>query len=312
MLEESISFAERGSVLADIYPKPKTVLAGKNVDQVQREAAPTDNNGSMHHFDSELPGIQLHPETVLTEENYYRIWPMKMTNLDYKFLRNSESPCAGKPVKLLVMVLTRPSDGRNRQVICSTWGAVASTGKWKERDYPGIFLYFLLGVPDRPSVELEAEMEAHNDIILANFVDTYQNLTLKSLLQLKWAMEFCSGVDFIAKVDGDMFFNIPKLWPCLDDCLADKLMGRINRGPKVHTSGKWFVPRSQFPFEFFPKYLRGGAYILGTTAIPRLVLTAEYVPPISIEDVFITGVLTQILNITIVDHECFTFHLWTP
>jgi hypothetical protein len=284
-------------------------LAG---EKFQIETVRTKNSGGVDRSDSDLTGIQLHPEIVLTEDNYDRIWPMKMTNLDYKFLRSPKNPCTGKYVKLLVMSFTRVLAYNKRQTIRSTWGSVAATGQRKGKNYPGVSLYFLLGVPDPPTAKLMAEMEEHDDIILANFVDAYRNLTLKSLLALKWAKEFCPEAEFVAKVDEDVFFDVPILWPILNGHNAENLLGRINHANKVErTSGKWTVPLAHFPLESYPDYLRGGAYILGKTAIPRLLFAAEYVPPFSIEDVFITGVLTRLLNITIVNHKCFIFNHWT-
>ena len=47
----------------------------------------------------------------------------------------------------------------------------------------------------------------NDDIVFANIVDTYDNLTLKVLYGFSWAVRYCSNFDFIVKLDTDVFFN---------------------------------------------------------------------------------------------------------
>ena len=55
------------------------------------------------------------------------------------------------------------------------------------------------------------ESEKYNDIIQERFLDTYNNLTLKSVMLLKWASSNCEATKYLMKTDDDMFINIPKL-----------------------------------------------------------------------------------------------------
>ena len=47
----------------------------------------------------------------------------------------------------------------------------------------------------------------HQDILQWDFMDTYNNLTIKSILALKWAPAFCSNAKFVIKMDDDVFLN---------------------------------------------------------------------------------------------------------
>ena len=47
----------------------------------------------------------------------------------------------------------------------------------------------------------------HQDILQWDFMDTYNNLTIKSILALKWAPAFCSTAKFVIKMDDDVFLN---------------------------------------------------------------------------------------------------------
>ena len=41
-----------------------------------------------------------------------------------------------------------------------------------------------------------------------DFLDTYQNLTLKTLAGVKWAGQFCGQAEFVMKTDDDMYVDL--------------------------------------------------------------------------------------------------------
>ena len=47
----------------------------------------------------------------------------------------------------------------------------------------------------------------HKDIIFADMIDSYHNLTLKVLHGLTWAKRHCTNFNFLVKVDSDVFLN---------------------------------------------------------------------------------------------------------
>ena len=49
------------------------------------------------------------------------------------------------------------------------------------------------------------------DILQWDFVDTYHNLTMKSIMTLKWASSSCPTTKFVVKMDDDVFFNVANL-----------------------------------------------------------------------------------------------------
>ena len=73
-------------------------------------------------------------------------------------------------------------------------------------------LIFLLGTTSTPDPELEQriaeETALHGDLVREDFLDTYQNLTLKTLAGVKWAGQFCGQAEFVMKTDDDMYVNV--------------------------------------------------------------------------------------------------------
>ena len=74
-------------------------------------------------------------------------------------------------------------------------------------------IVYLVGTP--PEEEgldsLLKESDLHGDLAISANVDTYQNLTLKTLSAFRWMQTFCPGADFILKIDDDMFIQIQRL-----------------------------------------------------------------------------------------------------
>ena len=54
---------------------------------------------------------------------------------------------------------------------------------------------------------MSLSLSENQDVIFANMVDTYYNLTLKVLFGLSWAAQHCPSFEFVVKVDSDVFLN---------------------------------------------------------------------------------------------------------
>jgi hypothetical protein len=58
---------------------------------------------------------------------------------------------------------------------------------------------------------IETEKHLYDDLIVANFKDSYDNLTLKTMSTLEWMDSYCNQSEYILKTDDDMFINVPNL-----------------------------------------------------------------------------------------------------
>lgn len=78
------------------------------------------------------------------------------------------------------MVHTARSHFQHRYAIRNTWGSIKVIRNWH------LHLIFLLGVDPESSTEFEAQLsnenQEHGDMIMGNFIDSYNNLTYKHLL----------------------------------------------------------------------------------------------------------------------------------
>ncbi|NXT71504.1 B3GT2 galactosyltransferase, partial [Chaetops frenatus] len=92
---------------------------------------------------------------------------------------------------------------------------------------------------------LQEEDELHGDLLQQDFLDTYNNLTLKTLMGLEWVSRFCPNATYVMKADHDVFLNLEYLAGLLRPPRTDFATGYVYRrtGPLRNRAYKWFVPR---------------------------------------------------------------------
>ena len=74
-------------------------------------------------------------------------------------------------------------------------------------------MVFVVGKSSNSSDEKIIMQEAKNesDMLIFDFIDHYENLTIKTMMGLKWANERCSNAMFVVKIDDDTTINPLKL-----------------------------------------------------------------------------------------------------
>ncbi|XP_012278497.1 beta-1,3-galactosyltransferase 5 [Orussus abietinus] len=177
---------------------------------------------------------------------------------------------------------------------------------------------FLLGTLNDQSTETTKVSqsaildEAHRfrDIIQGNFIEAYHNLTYKHLMGLQWAVTTCSHARYVMKMDDDIILN---LYSILDKihfiAPSDALMGYIfkNMVPIREPNNKWYVTKEDFSSDVYPEFLSGWLYVAGLRTVSLLVeRSRQHSKYFWIDDVFVTGILRQELNIDMKDiHESY-------
>lgn len=109
-------------------------------------------------------------------------------------------PDKGEAVKLLIIITSAPVHREARLAIRQTWGHFGT-----RRD---IAIAFLVGAAGQSLDDaIVAENYMYNDLIRGRFVDSYNNLTLKTISMLEWVDEYCPKASFVLKTDDGKFFT---------------------------------------------------------------------------------------------------------
>lgn len=137
---------------------------------------------------------------------------VKPINLyNYSFIHNCKSRCqtseTGPPItpRVVILVKSAMENFKRRNAIRGSWGY--------EKRFSDVIIrtVFLLGVPtdDRQHVQKMIDIEADHfkDVVQSNFLDTYYNNTIKTMMGFRWAVEFCPKSRFYMFVDDDFYVS---------------------------------------------------------------------------------------------------------
>ena len=243
------------------------------------------------------------PSTKELEELFYRRRPHPVNPYGHRVLLEPTRLCR-PDTRMVILVHSHHPHQDRRDAIRSTWGEAVRTGSWprenRTRSCAGLRLAFVFGLHRDPGLnDLVAEEHArHDDVVQGDFADSYQNMTLKSLLDLKVVDEHCPRVRYLLKTDDDMVVNLPYLLDILTRTSPTRsFMGPYNPRSRVNRNGVWKLTLDEFPFQFYPPYESGSAYVITGDLIHELFVTAEYVPHIFVDDVYVTGILGRVLGV---------------
>jgi hypothetical protein len=242
--------------------------------------------------------------TSWNEGQYYSRREFKVNEYKYQVILgpSRQSICLNNTF-MIVLVLSHPSYTDRRQAIRRTWGRSIQTSSpttWPHIPTccPRIRLFFLLGLDQQRNRDVRTEQSQYDDILQGDFVDSYRNVTLKSLLALKIVLELCPNVGYLLKCDDDMFVNVPFMLDMIHKVPQKHgIMGTRIEGALPRRTGKWSLSHEQFPFNILPPYVHGSSYIVSSDVVRKLYEASEYVPWLPLEDVYITGILARIVGI---------------
>ena len=217
--------------------------------------------------------------------------------------------CSREPdddIMLLVLLVHSAVDNRaQRDSIRNTWASTTHR-------FTGvrISLVFLIGIdPDqRLMTNVLNEGNAYKDLVILDMMDTYRNLSLKSLLGLHWVTEFCEESKFVLKLDDDVYVDLQNIIKLLDArFISDEiynakrdiynkeniinnhlsnsnqsipfvvghgLVGSVNRNSRVMRYGLWSLNYKLHPEEFYPDYCSGNMYLMNRTVVKLLLQTS--------------------------------------
>ncbi|XP_055524830.1 uncharacterized protein LOC129718261 [Wyeomyia smithii] len=191
---------------------------------------------------------------------------------------------------------------------------------------------------DEVQMRVVNESEMYGDIIQESFIDSYNNLTLKTIMMLKWVVNNCDGrVKYIVKCDDDTFVNVPNLLQVLlggtvplykasipfYDRNTIAVTAKKNRlvevkrlltgflfcevKPIADTSSKWYSPNYMYSKEFYPHYLSGASYLMNLEAAKLLYRTSLTTPIFHLEDVYLTGIVADRVKLHRYHHPLFFY-----
>ncbi len=124
------------------------------------------------------------------------------------YILNEPNACLLRAPILVLLIAVEPKKTDARDAIRKTWANESVAGGL------GFIRLFFIGVNkdtqrngSKMQHTIEEESHRYHDIIQQHYRDTYNNLTLKTLMGMYWITKYCPEAKYVMKTDSDMFVN---------------------------------------------------------------------------------------------------------
>eukprot|EP00730_Choanoeca_flexa_P002642 TRINITY_DN11118_c1_g1_i1.p2 TRINITY_DN11118_c1_g1~~TRINITY_DN11118_c1_g1_i1.p2 ORF type:complete len:314 (+),score=46.99 TRINITY_DN11118_c1_g1_i1:1285-2226(+) len=208
----------------------------------------------------------------------------------------------------------RPPDAPHRSLSVAVTSPIADVRLRAERRKPWLFPHndsfsymFFVGATDDDGEQqaLEEEMKTYGDIVQLNYLDTYENLTIKSIGAAVWYHHWrrthgktkpwfwLKVEDYMANSFDEIIEVVAEARSAGDESLY--VGGSIFGGGKVMRQGRWGCNPRHCPYDTFPTKYAGGQYLLGNEAVAVLekhgLPKLDLADPYPIEDHYVANTL---------------------
>ncbi|CAB3362534.1 Hypothetical predicted protein [Cloeon dipterum] len=188
-------------------------------------------------------------------------------------------------VEVLIVVHSAPSHIALRQAVRASWASKAYLP-------PGVRVLFIVGRQYAKHLDWEED-----DIIVANFKDSYRNLSIKSTAMLDWVSHHCKP-QYLLKCDDDTYINVPLLMEKIRGVSRESwpfIAGQIGREwqPFRDKSEKYYVGPDEFPAYVYPDYATGPAYLISGDVVAPLFQALLKEQFLAMEDILVTGIVAN-------------------
>ncbi|XP_037527986.1 beta-1,3-galactosyltransferase 5-like [Rhipicephalus sanguineus] len=199
---------------------------------------------------------------------------------------------------VLIGVVSSADNFESRAAIRDTWGGTALK--------MGFIVVFLLGLTPDQKVQgkVLAEHETYGDVVQGDFVDSYENLTYKTAMIIRWAREKCSETEFVLKIDDDMLLGVWDLAVVVNSLVGIKhsMWGYLYRNARPHrnVASKWYVSKEAYASDAYPDFLSGTAYLISGDAISALDDVTHDECFFPLEDIYLTAIVAERAQLSLV------------
>ncbi|XP_053325741.1 beta-1,3-galactosyltransferase 2-like [Spea bombifrons] len=209
----------------------------------------------------------------------------------YGYIINEPTKCQEHSPFLILLVAAIPWQLDSRQSVRQTWG--------QENIIPGVRILrlFLLGrnaIQKRDNEQaIVDESQQYHDIIQQEYLDTYNNLTTKTLMGMKWVATYCPHAQYVMKTDSDMFVNTEYLVKVLlkPDLppRTNYFTGYIMKGyaPNRNKHSKWYMPPDLYPGDLYPVFCSGTGYVFSGDLAEKIFKVSLTIRRLQLEDVYV-------------------------
>ncbi|GFO41877.1 beta-1,3-galactosyltransferase 1-like [Plakobranchus ocellatus] len=248
------------------------------------------------------------------DRTYFTLAKEKISTIPENFILSGSNICEKDIPSILFIIpsVAKSDAAKERLDIRKTWASKFYDTKWRQSSSTRLAFFFGgSGLKPEDLQALKNESATFGDIMVADFVDSYGNLSLKMATTITWVARNCPSIKAAIKVDMDTFVNVNLLLSLIEKVPVNTKPSYVFGHqhyflhPAVVRSGSWKVPQTVYPFDKFPRYIYGHSYVLSKLALKQIAESFPYFPIVPNEDAFVTGIMAVTLNITQYYHKSF-------
>ncbi|RUS85219.1 hypothetical protein EGW08_007045 [Elysia chlorotica] len=208
-----------------------------------------------------------------------------------KFSINCKDVCSQGPIELLVAVSSHAINIERRK------STRASFNVGNKKDNKVRLVFFLSSLPRLEGIQrkIQHESDLYGDIVQLEALESYRNLTLKSVAILYWAGRYCAASKYILKQDDDVKLHIPDVIRALRErsvYFDHFIVGNskiLVESPIRDELSKYYTSLKEFKDPFYPIFAHGPGYAFPMATGKLLYEATLRTENFWLEDVYITG-----------------------
>ncbi|XP_033760787.1 uncharacterized protein LOC117342690 [Pecten maximus] len=231
-----------------------------------------------------LNGLKFTQHKPINPHNFWYLH--KPYNCNFKLKKNASK-------NVLVLVKSFAGNVAQRVALRKLWQATNDSNMRRA---------FMLGYSRTHQLAVDNESRKYHDIIQENFVDNYMNNTFKTIMAYNWATRYCRRAHVILFLDDDYLVNMTVMATHVRATYRNQSSGLYagtlakHAPPYRDKNERWFLTYKQYPYDEFPPYVGGGAYVVSFDVAKRFKFAFPYVQYMGIDDVFL-GIVARKLDI---------------
>ena len=256
-----------------------------------------------------FPRIVSKRSTSNTPDGY---WDLKWNNTlyDTTFAHKPLDVCTSAETTpdVVFLVFSSVKAVAARHVIRLTYGAYTSVNGWR------ISVVFALGksAAKDENVRITREHSLYGDILQGNFLDSYQNMTVKNMVAFRWAANDCPNVTYVIRLSDDVMFSYGKLSKYLNRVEKHGVMfGPMIYYPRVFHTGKWksISPMKWKQGTVWDSFIHGTFVVLSMDVVRNMFLLSCKVAPLWPDDNYL-ALLAEMLDIDANSRGIYEIDFW--
>ncbi|XP_013382382.1 beta-1,3-galactosyltransferase 1-like [Lingula anatina] len=209
-----------------------------------------------------------------------------------------KNSCRDKNYKIVFLINSYHSHTEKRKAIRETWANPALN---VTRDFKVVFLIGYHKHREDLNALARRENDIYHDLVIGDFIESYANLSRKTLLGYQWIVENCMNAEFVIKTDDDILIDSRRIYGKLktEMVATSALFGNCMYSGVPHRNprSKWYSPYRFYPYQYYGHFCLGSLFILKAADIAKMWHNSRNVSYFHIEDVYTSALLTESVGI---------------